>query len=233
MRIIGLTGGIGTGKSSVSRILQNEYGIPIIDADCLARRVVEPGTAGLQEILAYFGPSTPGLVDANGNLDRAVLGRRVFGNEVDRKKLNSIIHPRVRWAIFYAVISYYIRGYDLVILDVPLLFESKLDRFCSSTVVVACEKSTQRRRLLERDAHLSEQDADARIAAQMPLQEKCQRANCVIWNEGSMQELQEKSVRVFRSLRPSRLEHTITWFGPPTLVAAICTGVLLRSLYRH
>ncbi|KAJ5517627.1 Dephospho-CoA kinase [Penicillium expansum] len=132
MLIIGLTGSIATGKSTVSSILSTPpYSLPIIDADLLARKVVEPGTAGYKAIVNYFGPSTPDLLlddaptNPNGKpLNRPALGRRVFGSTEERKRdrqvLNGIVHPAVRWEVYKALIYHYLRGQWAVVLDVPL-----------------------------------------------------------------------------------------------------------------
>lgn len=105
MLLIGLTGSISTGKSTVSKMLSSPpYELPVVDADVLARAVVAPGTRGYAKIVDYFSASTPGLVNGDGTLDRAVLGKRVFGDEPDRRKdravLNGIVHPLVRWEMF-------------------------------------------------------------------------------------------------------------------------------------
>ncbi|KAF7113747.1 hypothetical protein CNMCM5793_004802 [Aspergillus hiratsukae] len=155
MLIIGLTGSIATGKSTVSSLLSSPpYSVPIIDADLLARQVVEPGTPAYKAIVAYFGPSTPDLLlppstsenDPSGSssasprpLNRPALGRRVFGTTPDRKRdrqiLNKIVHPAVRWEIYKALLYYYVRGEWAVVLDVPLLFESGMDLICGTVVV--------------------------------------------------------------------------------------------------
>ena len=181
MLLIGLTGSISTGKSTVSTLLTAPpHSLPLIDADVLARNVVEPGTSGYRRIIEYFGPSTPDLllppappidnqeVDGGNSrrhaedggkerpLNRVALGRRVFGDTAEKRKdravLNGIIHPAVRWEIYKALVYYYVRGFWAVVLDVPLLFESGLDLICGTVVVVAVrDVEVQMRRLLERD----------------------------------------------------------------------------------
>ncbi|KAF7171335.1 hypothetical protein CNMCM5623_003745 [Aspergillus felis] len=150
MLIIGLTGSIATGKSTVSTLLSSPpYSLPIIDADLLARQVVEPGTPAYKAIVNYFGPSTPDLLlpasddDPTGShrpLNRPALGRRVFGTSEERKRdrmiLNKIVHPAVRWEIYKALMYYYVHGHWAVVLDVPLLFESGMDLICGTVVVV-------------------------------------------------------------------------------------------------
>ena len=206
MLLIGLTGSLATGKSTVSRLLsQPPYSLPIIDADLLARQVVEPGTLGYRRIVAHFGPTTPDLLlppsspdyaeDNDGKwedkgkgkgkgkgrpINRAVLGRRVFGDsserQHDRKILNSIVHPLVRLAIARSILYYYIHFHWAVILDIPLLYESRLDIFCSVVIMVAVsDPAVQMQRLRERDKNLSEEEARSRVASQMGVGEKVGR----------------------------------------------------------
>jgi len=215
MLLIGLTGSIATGKSTVSSLLTSPpYSLPIIDADLLARKVVEPGTPGYRAIVSYFGPTTPGLlvpvgpdVPADGltgkgrPLNRPALGRRVFGNDEqvrkDRAKLNSIVHPAVRREMFYAVVRAYLQGCRAVVLDVPLLFESRLDRFCGTVLVVAVrDPEVQMRRLRARDPHLSEEDAKNRVRSQGDVRDKARRCErrgrgkgVVVWNDEGREEL--------------------------------------------
>ncbi|KAL8884759.1 MAG: hypothetical protein Q9215_007258, partial [Flavoplaca cf. flavocitrina] len=140
MLLIGLTGSLATGKSTVSTLLsQSPYNLPIIDADVLAREVVEPGTPGYNNILKHFQSTTPDLLLQSPNerkgrpLNRAALGRRVFGStpsrQRDRKILNSIVHPAVRWAIAKSILYHYLCGQWAVVLDIPLLYDSRLDIF--------------------------------------------------------------------------------------------------------
>lgn len=218
MLVVGLTGGIATGKSTVSNILKTQFDYPVIDADVIAREVVEPGKPAYNAIVDYFGGITPHLVKDDGSreLNRPALGQSVFGNDTHRKVLNSIVHPAVRKAIAWAVISYWLRGYKLVILDVPLLFESKLDRFTGLNVAVLCDGEVQYQRLTSRDPHLSEQDARERIASQIPLKTKRELADIVIENDGSMQELEEKlrQFSALKSMNPSFLLTLLQWVPP-------------------
>ncbi|CAH0022979.1 hypothetical protein V2G26_020799 [Clonostachys chloroleuca] len=216
MLLIGLTGSIATGKSTVSSLLSSPpYNLPIIDADILARKVVEPGTRGYNAIVKYFGPTTPDLLvapsdtmpeagpDGKGRpLNRPALGRRVFGDSEERKKdrnvLNGIVHPEVRWEMFKGVVGNYLRGHWAVVLDIPLLFESGLDRYCGTAVVVAVsDPEIQMKRLRARDAHLTAEDAENRVRSQTDVRVKAKRAEArgsgrglVLWNDGSKEELQ-------------------------------------------
>lgn len=224
---IGLTGSIATGKSTVSSILSSPpYSLPVIDADLLARQVVEPGTAGYKSIVSYFLPSTPDLlvpagpdlpeegVDGKGRpLNRAALGRRVFGTEEQRKKdravLNGIVHPAVRREMYLAIFRAYITGHWAVVLDIPLLFETGLDRLCGTVLVVAVhDPAVQMARLRARDPHLSPQEAEDRVKSQGDVREKARRAEFrgegrgeVIWNDGDRAELEREVRRVIEKLR--------------------------------
>jgi dephospho-CoA kinase len=213
MLIIGLTGSIATGKSTVSSILSTSYSLPIIDADLLARKVVEPGTAGYKAIVNYFGPSTPDLLldDAQDTpspqgkpLNRPALGRRVFGDTDERKRdrqvLNGIIHPAVRWEVYKALIYHYLRGQWAVVLDVPLLFESGMDLICGTVLVVGVtDPAIQMARLRARDAHLTAEDAENRVRSQGDVRTKAAQAEfrgtaaargVVVWNDADKAELE-------------------------------------------
>ena len=131
-KVIGLTGGIATGKSTVSSLLAS-HGIPIIDADVLAREVVAPGTRALNQIVAEFGRD---ILQSDGTLDRPKLGELIFNNDAKRKKLNSIVHPAVRRAMIWRVIKYWLRGEKMCVLDVPLLIEVELWKWMGWVVVV-------------------------------------------------------------------------------------------------
>ena len=205
MLLIGLTGSIATGKSTVSSLLSSPpHSLPIVDADILARKVVEPGTSGYNAIVKYFGPTTPDLLvepsdsmpengpDGKGRpLNRPALGKRVFGDSDERKKdravLNGIVHPAVRKEMFKSVLGCYLRGHWAVVLDIPLLFESGLDRFCGVTMVVAVsEADTQMSRLMARDAHLSQ--TDVRVKAKR-CEARGEGKGVVLWNDGPREEL--------------------------------------------
>ncbi|MCJ1401809.1 hypothetical protein MMC11_005026 [Xylographa trunciseda] len=204
MLLIGLTGSIATGKSTVSALLsQPPYSLPIIDADVIARQVVEPGTRAYHQILAHFAATTPDLLLPASNdtsstptashgsshaprsrgrpLNRPALGRRVFGRtpsrQRDRAVLNSIVHPAVRRAMALAVLKAYLAGRWAVVLDVPLLFESGLDVYCGVVVVVGVKDAhVQMQRLRARDPHLSEKEAGERVHSQGDVEGKVGRA---------------------------------------------------------
>ncbi|KAF9691251.1 hypothetical protein EKO04_010572 [Ascochyta lentis] len=223
MLLLGLTGSIATGKSTVSSLLrQAPYSLPIIDADLIARQVVEPGTAGYNAIVQHFLPTTPDLLlpatDDNAAprgrpLNRPALGRRVFGSSpdkaADRKVLNSIVHPAVRREMYRQMVWAYLRGHWAVVLDVPLLFESGWERYCGSIVVVGVsDPQIQIQRLRARDAHLTEEDARNRVMSQGDIREKAERClrrgegkGVVVWNDGDKAHLESEVKRVMDDVR--------------------------------
>ena len=236
MLLVGLTGGIATGKSTVSTLLRQEpYSFPIIDADVLARQAVEPGTHAFDAILRTFGQDLA-LRDESGKitgLDRTALGKRVFsGDEAARKKLNGIVHPAVRSLMAKAVIwEWLVRGSRVVILDIPLLFESGLDRFVGLSVVVATQTETQLQRLMSRDAgRLTEEDAQGRIASQWDIEEKARLADVVIDNNGSKVELEARVAEVVRD----SFSRGVVWTGllrVPPVGLAVALWVFLRRAW--
>ncbi|GAB7360605.1 hypothetical protein MBLNU230_g0485t1 [Neophaeotheca triangularis] len=217
MLLLGLTGSIATGKSTVSSLLSSPpYDLPIIDADKIARQVVEPGTSGYNAIISHFGPDTPDLLvpatpenggenGPNGKgrpLNRPALGRRVFGSglEKDRKTLNGIVHPAVRTEMYRQMLLAYLRGNWAVVLDVPLLFESGWEPLCGTILVVAVhDPAVQMQRLRARDDHLSEEDARNRVQSQWDVRDKAERclrrgkgAGVVVWNDKDKDDLKRQ-----------------------------------------
>jgi dephospho-CoA kinase len=184
LRVFGLTGGIGSGKSTVAALLR-ERGVPVVDADELAREALAPGSAGLAEVAQSFGPS---VLNADGQLDRKRLAARVFGDAEARKRLNGITHPIVRRLSQARFAALEAEGVTLAGYDVPLLFEVGLDQALRPVVVVAASEATQLERILARGG-MNHDEARARIAAQLPLADKRARADFVIENDGSRAEL--------------------------------------------
>ncbi|KDQ61308.1 hypothetical protein JAAARDRAFT_32316 [Jaapia argillacea MUCL 33604] len=220
MLVVGLTGGIATGKSTVSTILQRCQ-IPIVDADILAREVVEPGTPALKRIVAVFGPS---ILREDGTLDRPKLGAIVFNDAEKRLKLNAIVHPAVRKAMVWAVAKYWMRGEKICVLDVPLLIEAGLFKWVGKVVLVYCSAEIQLQRLMKRD-NSSRQDASSRLNSQLPITDKLEYADLVIENSGSVRELEQQVDSTFK-----RIEKEIGWtwrlswlFPPFGLVSALWT----------
>lgn len=183
MLVIGLTGGIASGKTTVARLIKDR-GFTVLDADQFARDVVIPGSAGWQEIRESFGEH---YFNPDGTLDRALLAQTIFSDEATRERLNQIVHPKVISLIEQGIRMAEDRGESLVVVDVPLLFETELDEQMDAVIVVYVEPSIQVSRLQKRDK-LTLEEAQNRIDAQLPLSFKVQRADYVVDNSGSMEE---------------------------------------------
>lgn len=194
MYLVGLTGGIGSGKSTVAARLV-ELGAILIDADAIAREVVEPGTPGLSAVVERFGAE---ILDADGNLDRDALGAIVFADPAARRDLEAITHPLIG-AVMADRMAEHAETDKIVILDVPLLVEGKRSDF-NSMVVVATHPDTQVDRLVGLRG-MTEADARARISAQAPLEDKLARADHVIWNEATLDELIARTDEVWAELQ--------------------------------
>jgi dephospho-CoA kinase len=192
MKVLGLTGGIGSGKSMVASMFA-QLGADVIDADQLARDVVEPGQPALDEIATAFGRD---ILLPDGHLDRGKLGRIIFADSVARGTLNAITHPRIRERMDAAIAERASRP-GILIADIPLLYENERTGAVEAVIVVWVDPETQLRRLLERDG-LTEQEARQRIAAQMPLDEKRARADAVIDNSGSRESTQRQVEAIYR-----------------------------------
>jgi dephospho-CoA kinase len=190
VKLLGLTGGIASGKSTVAKILER-LGAAVINADDLAREVVQPGKVAWKEIIEAFGT---GVLQPDQTLDRQKLRTVIFSDRDGRKKLESIIHPRVRALAEERIREHAVAGYAIIVYEVPLLFEGKLHEWLRPVILVACDLDTQRRRLQERD-HLTRTEAQKHIDAQMSLAEKRRLADYVIENNGSLEEL-ERQVQV-------------------------------------
>jgi len=195
MRLYGLTGGIASGKSTVSRLLR-ELGAHVLDADVIARLVVEPGTPALAEIATRF----PGVIGPDGRLDRAKLGARVFGDADERAALNAITHPRVREEFARQVAALEAQGVERVLYDVPLLIETGLHAGMDGVVVVWVPRAVQKARLMARDG-LPEEAAEARLAAQLPLDEKRQHATWLVDNSGDLAATRAQVERIWREIQ--------------------------------
>jgi dephospho-CoA kinase len=189
--IIGLTGGIASGKSTVSNMLK-ELNIPVVDADEEARLAVEKGEKAYSEIVSYFGEE---ILLEDGSINRAKLGSIIFPNEEKRNVLNSIVHPAVRENMFRKREHYLSLGHKLVVLDIPLLFEGKIDYNIDKTVLVYVAEATQLERLMNRNG-FTEEEALSRIHSQMPLHEKVKLADAVIDNNGSIEETRKQLLEI-------------------------------------
>jgi dephospho-CoA kinase len=196
VKLVGLTGGIASGKSTVAKILQS-LGAAIVNADDLAREVVEPGHEAWQEIVASFGA---GVLQSDQNLGRQKLRMLIFNQPEARKRLESIIHPRVRALAEERIRQYAAAGYPVVIYEVPLLFEGNLQEWLRPVILVACDVDTQTVRLQKRD-HLTAADAEKHIAAQMSLDDKRRLADYVIENNGSLEDLERQTRQILEQLK--------------------------------
>jgi dephospho-CoA kinase len=190
MRVLGLTGGIGMGKSACVQLLRARR-IPIVDTDDLARQVVEPGEPALLEIQRAFGS---GLVGSDGRLRRAALAERVFADSAARKRLEGILHPRIRRLWHAQVEAWRAERRPLAVVVIPLLFETNAERELDETICVACSIPTQRERLAARG--WAPEQIDERIRAQWPVEGKMARADYVIWTEGSLDVVADQLDRV-------------------------------------
>ena len=195
--IIGLTGGIGSGKSTVARRFA-ELGASVYSADAIARLALEPGTSCYQKAIAAFGDS---ILSPDGRIDRKALAKIVFSDEQKRKLLNEIIHPYVIEQLFSrAEAELSNTSGALVIFDIPLLFESGLDARMDRTVTVACEEAERVRRIVRRD-RVTPEHALLRIRAQLPEEEKRRRADYVLENNGSLNDLLRQVDALYETLK--------------------------------
>jgi len=197
MDLIGLTGGVGSGKSTVSGFLR-ELGARVIDADEAARAVVEPGTAGFAAVAAAFGPE----VVRDGRLDRQRLADLVFHDKQALERLNAIVHPLVREWIATRLAEAASEGVGVAVQDVPLLFENGYEPIFGSTILVYVPEALQLERL--RGRGMPEADARARIANQLPIEDKRSRATYVIDNSGSREQTRAQTEKVWTEITASR-----------------------------
>ncbi|XP_007437097.1 dephospho-CoA kinase domain-containing protein [Python bivittatus] len=199
MFLVGLSGGIASGKSTVAALLQ-ELGCVVIDADVIARQVVQPCFQAYQRIVHSFGPE---ILLENGEINREALGSIIFSQPEKRKLLNSITHPEIQKEMLKQILKYFVLGYRYVILDIPLLFETKmLSKFMKHTVVVYCDPQAQLSRLMHRNG-LTQTEAEARIAAQMPLAQKVKLADHVIDNSGDAEATKRQVLELHAALEDS------------------------------
>lgn len=195
MRVIGLTGNIAAGKSSVARLFA-AWGATLVDADELARAAVLPGTPALAAIVARWGPA---MLATDGSLDRAALRRVVFSDAAERAALDAIVHPEVWRLRTEALAAARDRGEQLVVCDVPLLFEANLTGSVDGIVLVDAPRAVRLARLV-RDRALGDAEANAMIDAQWPSERKRSQADWVIDNDGTPEELESRARKVFNAL---------------------------------
>jgi dephospho-CoA kinase len=195
MKLLGLTGGIGMGKSVALAFLA-EQGLPTADTDVLARQAVEPGQPALEEIRADFGPS---VLDPAGQVRRSVLADLVFADASARRRLEAILHPRIRAAWKDRVETWKQGGHPACVVAIPLLFETNAQAEFDAIVCAACSEATQRQRLLSRG--WNEVEIRRRIQSQWPVTDKISRSNYVLWTEGSLAAHREQLDRIMQSFQ--------------------------------
>ncbi|KAJ3063724.1 hypothetical protein HDU98_000485 [Podochytrium sp. JEL0797] len=225
MRIIGLTGGIATGKSTVSNLLR-QHQFPIIDADEIAKEVVEVGTPGYRRIVKAFG--TDILDPETGGIDRPKLKAKIFGDDAARHKLNNATHPYIRLEMLRQLLHAFLMLNSTVILDTPLLFEARMASWVHLIVVVYVPQEVQKARLVARDL-ITSTVAQERMDSQLAIEKKKEMAQIVIDNTGTKQETRDNVESVVARLVPPRWRVVVTWvvlFWP----AAVCYAGL--SLFK-
>jgi dephospho-CoA kinase len=200
MLVVGLTGNIGSGKSTVARMLE-ERGVPVIDADVLARDAVAAGSPALAAIVARWGA---GMLAADGSLDRAALRRIVFGNPAERRALDAIVHPEIKARRDRLVAAARVRGDRVLVCDIPLLFEAGLEDEVDVVLLIDAPRELRLERLV-RDRGLSRAEALAMIDAQLPSGEKRARSDYVIDNDGTRDALRTRAGETWRSIERDRL----------------------------
>jgi len=180
MKLLGLTGGVGMGKSAAAQLLRAR-GIPVVDTDELARQVVEPGQPALAQVLAAFGPH---LAGPDGQLRRDELARRVFADPAARQRLEAILHPPIRALWRAQVETWRAEGCPLAVVVIPLLFETRAEAELDATVCVACSAATQQQRLRARG--WPPEQIEQRLQAQWPAETKMARADYLVWTEADL-----------------------------------------------
>jgi dephospho-CoA kinase len=194
MKWIGLTGGLATGKSTVSQMLKS-WGYPVIDADQIAKDVVDPGSLGLQAVVSQFGPH---ILDQFLTLDRAKLAQIVFSNSRDLKKLEEILHPLIQAEVQKLKKFYKAKGARILFYDVPLLFEKNIVGF-DAVILVSADLETSTQRAMQRD-HSTREQVLAKMRAQLPIEEKKLKADFVIENKGTLDDLKSKVLQILKTI---------------------------------
>ena len=184
MKIVGLTGGISSGKSTVSSYLK-QLKIPVIDADEVARKVVEPNSQGAIEIRKVFGSD---VFEEDGSLNRQKLGALIFSNAENRQKLDELLQPLIKIMILDEIEEHRQKGENMIVLDLPLLFEKQYEELCEEIIVVYIPKELQLERLMKRNQY-TKQEALSRIDSQLSIEEKRKRATVLLDNQGTIQQL--------------------------------------------
>ena len=193
VRVIGLTGGVGCGKSTVAKIL-TRLGVPVLDTDAVAHELLLPGSPVLERVISEFGETY-----RNGNgLDRRKLGKRVFADRKALERLNALMHPDVfQW--MHQWLEETLAGHEQAVVMIPLLFETGAERWCDAVITVAADEHVVLQRLADRG--WSETEARARMAAQLPLAEKVRRADAVIWNNEGLDALSQAVMKIWNTMQ--------------------------------
>ncbi len=191
----GLTGGIATGKSTVARLL-SDMGAFIIDADKIAKDVVQPESPAYLKIVKHFGNE---IINSDGQINRKALGQIIFSDKNQRKKLEEITHPEVRKLSLLKLSKAEADGHFPIFYDVPLLYEAQMQDLFKGVIVVACDNEIQIERLCERDG-INKEEAIKKIKTQLPLQKKIEQADFTIWNNGSLEDLKEEASNIMSFL---------------------------------
>ncbi|HGG57740.1 MAG TPA: dephospho-CoA kinase [Nannocystis exedens] len=218
MEVYGLTGGIGSGKSTVASVIE-EYGIPVVSADELSRMVVMPGSKGLEEVVCAFGEEV--LTD-NGHLDRAKLAKIVFTDEEKRLTLERILHPRIRSRFEEVLDALEKAGQRLVIYEVPLLFENNIQENLDGVIVVCARDDLRIARVSDRDG-FSADETRARMAAQMDDSTRQSLANYVLTNNGDRMDLRREVELLLVNYLKLNLPYRRT---PPPAVPKVASGII-------
>ncbi|XP_055848733.1 dephospho-CoA kinase [Episyrphus balteatus] len=227
MFLVAITGGIATGKSTVTDVFRKN-GIPIIDADKIAREIVEPGKPAWHQIKEAFGDE---VFLPTREIDRDALGKAIFNSSEKRGLLNQITHPRIHRTITMEVFKHLMSGAQYVALDLPLLFETNiLMDFIHKIITVTCEPDQQLERLKKRN-NFNEEDARKRIATQMPLDTKCEKSHFVIDNSGSIEQTQKEAQQIVQLLNGSRHHWRIRAYIVGAFLAVVCFVLWLNQFF--
>jgi dephospho-CoA kinase len=194
MKVCGLTGGVGMGKSAAAQFLR-VHGAQVVDTDELARQLVQPGETALAEIQNQFGKN---VIAADGQLRRDELARIVFADSHARQKLEAILHPRIRERWLAQIENWRKENHSLAVVVIPLLFETHAESQFDKIICVACSTANQQKRLLERG--WTTEQIRQRIAAQVPVDQKIARADFVVWTDGDMDSHRQQLERVLSKL---------------------------------
>jgi dephospho-CoA kinase len=194
MKVCGLTGGVGMGKSTAAQFLR-AHAVQVVDTDELARQLVQPGETVLAEIQDHFGKS---IIAADGQLRRDELARIVFADALARKKLEEMLHPKIRERWLAQIVDWRRENCALAVVVIPLLYETQAESQFDKIICVACSAANQQKRLLERG--WTPEQISQRIAAQMSVDQKIARADFVVWTDGELDSHRQQLERILSRL---------------------------------